>query len=146
MALAVVGILAWAEVVHWRSGGRDVRSVGKEGGREAVVVLGFRNRGSRANLLNRYRVRAALRSQSPGASESLLVLCGGAVEAVVTEAEIMAQYARERGYVGPMALDRTSRTTWENIQNTIPLIEDAEIIKIVSNRSTQKKRASTSQG
>ncbi|PJJ70712.1 DUF218 domain-containing protein [Diaminobutyricimonas aerilata] len=101
-------------------------------GAEAVVVLGYRNRGRRANYVNRYRVRAGLRSQRGGES-SVLVLCGGAVGGDVAEAELMARYARERGYRGPLRLDRESRTTWENIRNAIPLIEHADAIKIVSN-------------
>lgn len=98
-----------------------------------MVVLGYRNRGTRANYLNRYRVRAGLRSQDPRATESMLVLCGGGVASTVPEAELMARYARRRGSAGPIRLDRDSSTTWENIQNAIPLIEEADAIKIVSN-------------
>ena len=46
----------------------------------------------------------------------------------------MARYAREElGYTGPLATETQSRSTWENIQNAIPLIEAADHIKIVSN-------------
>lgn len=45
----------------------------------------------------------------------------------------MASYARARGFTGTIRLDTESATTWENIQNAIPLIEDADSIKIVSN-------------
>jgi hypothetical protein len=52
----------------------------------------------------------------------------------VPEAELMDAYARGRlGYRGPSKLDRTSTSTWENIQNAIPLVEGADTIKIVSN-------------
>jgi hypothetical protein len=98
------------------------------------VVLGYRNRGERANYINRYRVRAGIRSLDRTATESFLVLCGGDVAGDTSEAEVMARYARERrGYTGAIRLDRDSRTTWENIQNAIPLIEAADTIKIVSN-------------
>lgn len=83
--------------------------------------------------MNRYRVRAGLRSQDPRASESVLVLCGGGVASSVPEAELMAGYARRRGSTGPIRLDCDSSTTWENIQNAIPFLEDADAIKIVSN-------------
>lgn len=97
-------------------------------------MLGYKNRGTRANYVNRYRVRAGLRSQEPSATLSVLVFCGGAVASDISEAELMARYARdERGYTGPIRLDRDSSTTWENIQNAIPLVEDADTIKIVSN-------------
>ena len=50
-----------------------------------------------------------------------------------TEADLKARYAHdELGYDGPIRLDRHSHSTWENIQNAIPLIEEAEVIKIVS--------------
>lgn len=178
---------------------------------KAVVVLGFANRGARANFVNRYRVRAGLRSlgsegrrgaklrslksdglraaasrrasavrrestirQSPGdvsvsesraafadasvarivrasavsgiaplsavsciahasAAAEVLVLCGGAVSGPVPEAEVMESYARARGYEGPIRLDRESRSTFQNIENAIPLIEDAASVAIVSN-------------
>jgi len=45
----------------------------------------------------------------------------------------MARYARECGFTGTVRLDTTSTTTWENIQNAVPMIEDADSIKIVSN-------------
>ncbi|GAA5203909.1 YdcF family protein [Microbacterium jejuense] len=132
-AAGAVGVLAWAETVHWRTSRQALGpSPAPAGGSEAVVVLGYRDTGPRANFVNRYRVRVGLRSLDPAASESVLVLCGGAVGGEVPEAELMARYARERGYTGPIRLDAESRTTAENIRNAIPLIEDAGRIKIVS--------------
>lgn len=93
--------------------------------------------------MNRYRVRAGIRSLDPNAHESVLVLCGGTVAGENAEADLMARYARvERGFTGPILLDRTSSSTWENIQNAIPLIEQADAIKIVSNSlHAEKARA-----
>ena len=46
----------------------------------------------------------------------------------------MACYAREeRGYSGVLITELTSRSTWENVRNAIPFIEDADRIKFVSN-------------
>lgn len=189
------------------AGGKREVGVGEEdtvgaGVGKAVVVLGFANRGVRANFVNRYRVRAGLRSlgtrgrrgsklrplesdglraaasrrastvrrespirQSSGdvsvsqsravfagasvarivrpsavsdiarasAAAEVLVLCGGAVSGPVPEAEAMENYARARGYTGPIRLDRESRSTLQNIENAIPLIEDAASVAIVSN-------------
>lgn len=189
------------------AGGKREAGVGEGAGVEAgvgkaVVVLGFANRGARANFVNRYRVRAGLRSlrtrgrrgaklrplesdglraaasrrasavrrespirQSSGdvsisesravfadaslarivrpsavsdiarasAAAEVLVLCGGAVSGPVPEAEAMENYARARGYAGPIRLDRESRSTLQNIENVIPLIEDAASVAIVSN-------------
>lgn len=190
-----------------KAGGKREAGVGEEdtvgaGVGKAVVVLGFANRGARANFVNRYRVRAGLRSlgtrgrrgaklrplesdglqapasrrasavrrestirQSSGdvsisesravfadasvsgivrpsavsdiarasAAAEVLVLCGGAVSGPVPEAEAMENYARARGYAGPIRLDRESRSTLQNIENAIPLIEDAASVAIVSN-------------
>ena len=189
------------------AGGKREVGVGEEdtvgaGVGKAVVVLGFANRGARANFVNRYRVRAGLRSlgtrgrrgaklrplesdglragasrrastvrrespirQSSGdvsisesravfadasvarivrpsavsdiarasAAAEVLVLCGGAVSGPVPEADVMENYARARGYAGPIRLDRESRSTLQNIENAIPLIEDAASVAIVSN-------------
>jgi DUF218 domain len=132
--LVVAGLL-WGEFVHWRSSRRWMGTrPGRSGTGEAIVVLGFRNRGRRANAVNRWRVRAALRSREPQLGPSRLVLCGGAVGGPVAEAEVMACYAREScGYPGVLITELTSRSTWENVRNAIPLIEDVDRIKIVSN-------------
>ncbi|WP_244223383.1 YdcF family protein [Amycolatopsis circi] len=125
-------LFGWAEWEHWRSSRRGMGGrPGTAGTGEAVVVLGYRNGGSRANFVNRWRVRAAVRSQAPGPSR--LVLCGGAVGGSEAEAVLMARYARERGYRGELTLETASRSTWENVLGAVPLIEDADRIKIVSN-------------
>jgi uncharacterized SAM-binding protein YcdF (DUF218 family) len=132
---AVAAVLLWGEGVHWRSNRRRLggRPAAAPGSREAVVVLGYRNRGGRANLVNRYRVRAGIRSCSAGL-HSTLVLSGGSAGAAAPEAELMARYAREvLRYDGAIVEETQSRTTWENIRNVIGLVEDADRIKIVSN-------------
>jgi uncharacterized SAM-binding protein YcdF (DUF218 family) len=127
-----VAVLLWGEVENWRSSCRLVG--GAVGTSEAVVVLGFRNRGSRANAVNRWRVRAGLRSQDPAATVRRLVLCGGGPPGDPTEAAVMAAYAREScGYRGEVVIEDRSRTTWENIANSLPHLEEADRIKIVSN-------------
>lgn len=130
----VAGLLGWAEWVHWRASGRLMGTSATTDGGEVVIVLGFKNRGNRANYLNRYRVRAALRSVDPAAERSVLVFCGGAVGGAVPEAELMARYASEEcGYTGPVRLDADSATTWENIRNAVGFLEEFGTIKIVSN-------------
>ena len=132
---ALAAVFVTAEAAHWRASGRRLGSdTARVSNSEAVIVLGFRNRGKRSNYLNRYRVRAGLRSLDPDIRDSVLVLCGGGVGSEVPEAELMAHYARNGlGYAGPILLDSESTTTWENIQNAIPLIEDMDSLKIVSN-------------
>ena len=131
-ALGCVSVLAWGEWQSWRW---SHTLVGRPAGRtEAIVVLGFRNRGDRANAVNRWRVRAALRSIDPS-KDSCLVFSGGAVGSAVPEARIMAAYAAELGHTGPVVLEETSRTTWENVSHVVPLVEDVDTIKIVSQPS-----------
>lgn len=127
----MLGVLVWGEVEHCRSSRRRLGTSGRRGaGPDAVVVLGYRNRGTRANAVNRWRVRAGLRSRTPGAR---LILTGGAVAGPVPEATAMARYARhECGYTGPMETETASRTTSENVENILPLLEDAGRIVIVS--------------
>ncbi|THG28815.1 YdcF family protein [Naasia lichenicola] len=97
-------------------------------------MLGYKNRGTRANYVNRFRVRAALRSRNQLSGSSVLVFCGGCVAGTTAEAILMARYAVEQlGYAGPYVLDRDSVSTWENIRNAIPHLEDFDVIKIVSN-------------
>ena len=134
--VAVAVVLAASELIHLLASTRGLgRAPGRPDGtvgREAVVVLGFGDAGPRANRINRFRVDAALRSMDPGAASTTLVLCGGSVMGDEPEARILARYARERGYAGPVVLEEASRSTRENVANAIPLIEDADTVRIVS--------------
>lgn len=133
-AAGLVALLTFGEVTHWWASRRRLGSGTSAGRREVIVVLGYKNRGRRANSMNRSRVRAALRSLDLAAPESMLVFCGGPVSGKRSEAELMEDFARRAlGYTGPTELERASTSTWENIQNAIPLIEAADTIKIVSN-------------
>lgn len=104
---------------------------GRPGGQRAVLVLGYGNRGSRANAVNRYRVRAGLRTLR--SAHDALIFSGGAVRGPEPEARILARYAAARGYRGRMLLETESRSTEENIRNSIVLLEDAGQIAVVSN-------------
>lgn len=133
VVLGLVGVAAWGEFVHWRAGRAHVHER-LPARSEAVVVLGYRNAGDRANALNRWRVRAALRSVDPGLVSSILVCSGGSGAGPVSEAALLARYAVvERGFTGTVRLEDRSRSTWQNVENVIPLIEHADRIKIVSN-------------
>jgi uncharacterized SAM-binding protein YcdF (DUF218 family) len=147
--LAAAAIVAWAELEHRRASRRGFDAGGPGSARvapassEAIVVLGFRNRGARANYLNRWRVRAGIRSQHPDAPSSRLVLCGGPTGSHIPESMLMAAYAREDcTYAGELVAETDSTNTWENIVGAIPLIEDADRIAIVSNSlHAEKARA-----
>jgi uncharacterized SAM-binding protein YcdF (DUF218 family) len=131
--VAVLGVtLAWGEWENWRAS-RQLAGPARGGEHEAVVVLGFRNRGPTANALNRWRVRAGLRSLDSTAQTTRLVLSGGRTGDRGSEAALMADYARVvLGYRGALVLEENSTSTWENVTNVIPLIDGADQIKLVS--------------
>lgn len=150
LAGLVVAVLGLGELEHWRASKRRLghgppssadRDRDGRPGQEAVVVLGYFNPGPRINMVNRWRVRAGLRSLS--GPRSRLILSGGSATAGPSEAELMASYAREvHGYRGPLQLETTSRSTWQNVQNVIPLLEDADTIKFASHSlHAEKARA-----
>jgi uncharacterized SAM-binding protein YcdF (DUF218 family) len=132
IVLTVVGVVVlvvgWAEVVNWRASRRLTHP--DRGGAEVILVLGFHNPDpAKPNALNRWRVRAALRSIDRNAPSSRLVFSGGP-----HEAELMARYATSvRGFAGPVDVETKSRSTWQNVEYSIPFLEDAGRIKIVSN-------------
>jgi vancomycin permeability regulator SanA len=130
----VASVLAVSEWLHWRASRRGLGSPAVEPGREAILVLGFRNRGSRVNHLNRHRVRIALRSIDTRATESVLIFCGGSVGGDTPEADLLLHHARSAlGYTGPYRVDRASTTTWENITNTVEILRHFDTIKVASN-------------
>ncbi|MFC8362864.1 YdcF family protein [Streptomyces griseorubiginosus] len=134
LATAAVAALAWGEWLNWRWS--RVLVGDRAGTSTAVVVLGYRNPRPTANSINRWRVRAGLRSVADAATdagETRVIFSGGENGAGGTEARLMADYARSvLAFDGTVLLEDRSRTTWENITNVIPLIEDVDRVKIVS--------------
>jgi uncharacterized SAM-binding protein YcdF (DUF218 family) len=130
--MAGAAVLAWGEWMNWRWSRALVGH--SEGPAEAVVVLGFRNPGATANLVNRWRVRAGIRSVAADkARGTRVIFSGGAVGGGAAEARLMADYAKSvLGFDGSVLLEEESGTTWENITNVIPLLEDVDRIKIAS--------------
>lgn len=127
VAVAGACALLWSE---WLNRRWSTTLVGHaEGPADAVVVLGFRNPQATANVVNRWRVRAGVRS----AGGARLILSGGAVGGATSEARLMADYAKSRlAYDGTVVLEERSASTWENVTNVVPLIEDADRIAFVS--------------
>ncbi|MER6380607.1 YdcF family protein [Streptomyces sp. NPDC001250] len=132
LAMAGVAALAWGEWLNWRWS--RVLVGNSEGASEAVVVLGYRNPQATANLINRWRVRAGIRSVSADRAQGTrVVFSGGATSGGAAEAQLMAAYAKSvLEFDGTVLLEDRSGTTWENITNVIPLIEDVDRIKIAS--------------
>ncbi|MGV9849383.1 YdcF family protein [Streptomyces sp. NPDC003442] len=142
LAIAGVAALAWGEWLNWRWSRVLVGNGG--GASEAVVVLGYRNPQATANLINRWRVRTGIRSISAdGAHGTRVIFSGGAAGGGTAEAQLMADYAKSvLEFEGTVLLEDQSATTWENITNVIPLLEDVDRIKIASQPAhTLKARA-----
>lgn len=130
VAAAGIGFLLWGELISERASTRGLEA-GRAGARRTVLVLGFGNHGPRANAVNRYRVRVGLRTLR--SDHDVLIFSGGAVRGSEPEARILARYAIEKGYHARPLLETESRSTEENIRNSIPLLQDADEIAIVSN-------------
>ncbi|MFD6277371.1 YdcF family protein [Streptomyces sp. NPDC060209] len=132
LAIAGAAAVAWGEWLNWRWSRALVGNSG--GATEAVIVLGYRNPQATANLINRWRVRAGIRSIGTGGERGTrLIFSGGATSNVAAEAQLMADYAKSvLKFDGTLLLEDQSATTWENITNVIPLIEDVDRIKIAS--------------
>ncbi|MBD0744196.1 YdcF family protein [Streptomyces sp. CBMA152] len=132
LAIAGAAALAWGDWLNWRW---SRALVGNRGGAaEAVVVLGYRNPQATANFINRWRVHAGIRSIAADSAHSTRVIfSGGAISSAATEAQVMADYAKSAlNFDGTVLLEDQSATTWENVTNVIPLLEDVDRIKIAS--------------
>ncbi|MFJ5800634.1 YdcF family protein [Streptomyces decoyicus] len=132
LAIAGAAALAWGEWLNWRWSRALVGDSG--GAAEAVVVLGYRNPQATANFINRWRVRAGIRSlAADSARGARVVFSGGATSGGAAEAQLMSDYATSvLEFDGTVLLEDQSGTTWENITNVIPLLEDVDRIKIAS--------------
>jgi DUF218 domain len=84
-------------------------------------------------MLHRWRVRIALRSTDPGRAR--FVFSGGAVRSEIPEGQMMADYAiRELGVPERnVVVEDQSRSTVENIANSLPLLVNSPAVKIASN-------------
>ncbi|MFI7340993.1 YdcF family protein [Streptomyces sp. NPDC050085] len=132
LAMAAAAALAWGEWVNWRWSRALLGS--RVGASEAVVVLGYRNPRPTANFINRWRVRAGIRSVvADRARDTRVIFSGGKTGGAVAEARLMADYAKSvLEFDGKVLVEDRSATTWENITNVIPLLEDVDRIKIAS--------------
>ncbi|MCV7284510.1 YdcF family protein [Mycolicibacterium wolinskyi] len=131
-AIVVGTALAWCEWLTWRASREDLPAEGLDPGRvedgEVILVLGCPR-----PALHRWRVRIAVRSTD--AARARFIFSGGAVRSELSEAQMMANYAVVTLGVPAtnIALEDQSRTTVENITNSIPMMADSPAVKIASN-------------
>lgn len=131
LGLAAAGALRAAErrATQWFLPVPHEEPSSATGTRRAVLVLGHSDTGTTAGEKNLARVRAALAVARSG---DVLVVSGGSVAGPVPEAHLLADAARGLGWRGEIRVEETSRSTWENIEHSAPLLEDAQRIVIVS--------------
>ncbi len=134
VAIVVAGTVGGSEWLHWRASHWFPCPVPSpvEEGTKAIVVLGYPAKADGStHPLQRWRCRIAARSATSGA---LIVFTGGATRDSWVEAEVMASYARDVLGIpaGTIRTETHAESTWQNIEFTIPLIEHADRIAIVS--------------
>lgn len=100
----------------------------------AVVVLGFPSRrNGNLHALQRWRTEIGIRSLGSARDRRLVFTGGRSRGAQVSEAKVMADYARRRGVPAePIVLEEAAANTWENLALAVPLIEAFDTIVIAS--------------
>jgi uncharacterized SAM-binding protein YcdF (DUF218 family) len=106
-----------------------------------VLVLGYPSEADGAtNSVQRFRVEAGVATYREHRC-SKLVLSGGPTRNEYVEAESMAALAESLGVpAGELVLERSARTTWENVGCTARLAGTAEHVLVVSD-SLHARRA-----
>ncbi len=139
LAAAVgLSVIAGGEVVHARAARRAAKlPLPAPGSRLVVVVLGFGNRGTRINMVNRWRARIAVRTagRARAAGASASILCsGGAVRGPIAEATLLRDHITAAlGWDGDVSVEADSTSTWENVPNAGPWIDAADQVAFASN-------------
>lgn len=134
LLVAVTGGEAVHAAAYRRS--RSLRPV-EPGAPVVVVILGFRDAGTTANMVNRWRarigVRTARRLRGQGCAVSI-VCSGGPVHGLVPEAQLLRAHTRgSLGWQGPIAVEPRSTSTWENVLQITPMIPHGARVVFASN-------------
>ncbi len=82
--------------------------------------------------MQKWRTDIAIRSMER--SSDFLVLSGGSRKKGRCEADAMAAYARDQHQMRPdrLVLEREARSTWQNVEYSLPHLENARTIKMAS--------------
>lgn len=135
IALGTVVALAASEALHWRAARRFLPSVTNRTtglGDDLVLVLGFPSRANGLHPMQRWQIDIAVRSMDR--SCGLLLVSGGSRKHGRCEADDMAAYARDSHGLPAerVLLERGARSTWENVEHCLPLLEAARTITVAS--------------
>jgi len=131
---AALTVLTGVEALHWWASRRHFPPAGPHPpGDDVVLVLGSPSTPEGdLHPLQQWRTDIAVRSlHGPRAR---LVFSGGAPEGARSEAAVMAEYAHDVLGVprARIALETRARSTWENVANSLPLLEGAGTVRIAS--------------
>lgn len=147
--LAAVSVAA-SELWHWRASraGPGAKASSACGSR-AIVVLGYPSRlHGRLHPMQKWRTEIALRSPPAGAKYVLVFTGGRSRRAAVSEAEVMAAYARRLHVPDDRILVETeAANTWENLSLALPMADTSGTIVIVSDplHAARARRYATEQ-
>jgi hypothetical protein len=136
-------LLGWGELISWRASRQHLPEAASPSdiGPRTIVVLGYPSaKDGSTSWLQRYRVRIALRSYRPG---DVVVFCGGVTRgATRSEAAVMADHAERCGLpVEAIVLEDRSRSTWENIENSRPLLGGGPVVIASNTLHARRARA-----
>jgi uncharacterized SAM-binding protein YcdF (DUF218 family) len=129
--LSIAASEVWHRTASRSGSGKDAPATT---GSCAVVVLGYPSRrNGDLHALQRWRTQIGIRSLG-SAPHRRLVFTGGPTQgAQVSEARVMADYARRRGVpTESIVLEEAATNTRENLTLTVPLIEAFDTIVIAS--------------
>lgn len=130
-----VGALSIAEVVHWSAHRSDYGKAEKTAGKkQLIVVLGCpANFDGSPHKMQVWRTKIAVRTIDPQAEQTTLVFTGADTRSVRSEAEVMADLAKQYGVdPGQIVLEERSNSTWTNIEYTTKYMEQADVVQLVS--------------
>ena len=128
------GLLAWGVAELVEAFAVQLLTASAEGA-VTVVLPGFRNRNpARANVVNCWRARVAVRTARRYGSGSRILACGGdPAGAGVSEAVLLSREVRRLGFAGEVILEQKSRTTVENARCVAPMLAGAGRVAVASN-------------
>lgn len=129
--LSIVASELWHRTASRSGPGMDAPATARSC---AVVVLGFpARRNGDLHALQRWRTEIGIRSLGSARDRCLVFTGGPSRGAQVSEAKVMADYARRRGVPAEgIVLEEEATNTWENLTLAVPLIEAFDTIVIAS--------------
>jgi vancomycin permeability regulator SanA len=137
-AIVIAAIVLLSEVAYWRAAQSEISS---SAGSCVVLVLGYPARADGSpNPVQLFRVEAAVEIYRKHRC-TRMILSGGPIKNRHVEAESMAALAAGSGVPSTeMTLERSARSTWENVGCSVPHTLAAERVLVVSD-SLHARRA-----